>query len=149
MEAIIFIGIQAAGKTSFYMERFFKTHIRINLDMLRTRHRESLLLNTCIEMKQPFVVDNTNPKKQDRERYIARAKEAGFQIIGYYFQSQLLASIERNNQRNEEERIPEMGIRATHARLELPSYQEGFDKLYYVTIGEDKHFIVKDWQNEV
>jgi predicted kinase len=86
MEAILLIGIQAAGKTTFYKERFFKTHIRINLDMLRTRHRESLLLNACIEMKQPFVVDNTNPKKQDRLRYIDRAKEAGFQIIGYYFQ---------------------------------------------------------------
>lgn len=62
MEAILFIGIQASGKTTFYKERFFKTHIRVNLDMLKTRHRESLLLKACIEMKQPFVVDNTNPK---------------------------------------------------------------------------------------
>lgn len=38
MEAIVFVGIQAAGKTSFYRERFFRTHIRLSLDMLRTRH---------------------------------------------------------------------------------------------------------------
>ncbi len=57
MQAIIFIGIQASGKSSFYKEQFFKTHIRINLDMLRTRHREDILLRACLEAKQPFVVD--------------------------------------------------------------------------------------------
>jgi len=37
MEAVIFVGLQAAGKSTFYRERFFDTHVRINLDMLRTR----------------------------------------------------------------------------------------------------------------
>jgi hypothetical protein len=58
MEAIIFIGIQGLGKSSFYRERFFNTHIRINLDMLKTRRREQLLLQACLNAKQPFVVDN-------------------------------------------------------------------------------------------
>jgi signal recognition particle receptor subunit beta len=58
MDAIIFIGIQATGKSTFYKEQFFKSHVRVNMDMLKTRHREKLLLRTCLEMKQPFVVDN-------------------------------------------------------------------------------------------
>lgn len=41
MEAVILCGIQASGKSAFYSERFFHTHVRINLDMLRTRRRES------------------------------------------------------------------------------------------------------------
>lgn len=61
MEAIIFIGIQGAGKSTFYRHHFFNTHIRINLDMLKTRHREQIFLQACLEAKQPFVVDNTNP----------------------------------------------------------------------------------------
>ncbi len=44
MEAVIFIGIQATGKSIFYKDRFFKTHIRINLDMLRTMNREALFI---------------------------------------------------------------------------------------------------------
>lgn len=32
MEAVIFVGIQASGKTSFYLERFFETHVRISRD---------------------------------------------------------------------------------------------------------------------
>lgn len=58
MELVLFIGIQATGKSSFYRERFFKTHVRVNLDMLKTRHREGLLVKACIDGKIPFFVDN-------------------------------------------------------------------------------------------
>lgn len=34
MQAVIFTGLQASGKSAFYRERFFNTHIRINLDIL-------------------------------------------------------------------------------------------------------------------
>jgi predicted kinase len=44
MEAVILIGIQGSGKSTFCRERFFNTHIRINLDMLKTRHRERYLV---------------------------------------------------------------------------------------------------------
>ena len=48
MEAIVFVGIQASGKSTFYRERFFATHVRISLDLLRTRHREGRFLQTCL-----------------------------------------------------------------------------------------------------
>src|SRR6476660_6211221 len=44
VEMVLFIGIPATGKSSFYRERFFRSHVRVNLDMLRTRHREQLLI---------------------------------------------------------------------------------------------------------
>ncbi|HEV8045349.1 MAG TPA: hypothetical protein VGP38_09225 [Rubrobacter sp.] len=44
MEAVIFAGIQAAGKASFYRERFVDTHLRMNLDMLEIRHRDEILV---------------------------------------------------------------------------------------------------------
>ncbi len=39
----VFIGLQASGKSAFYQERFQHTHLRLSLDLLRTRHRERLL----------------------------------------------------------------------------------------------------------
>ena len=81
MEAVVFIGVQATGKSSFFRERLFDTHVRLNLDMLRTRHRESILLRACIEGKARFVVDNTNPSREDRRRYIEPAREAGYRVI--------------------------------------------------------------------
>ena len=48
MEAVIFIGIPATGKSTFYQERFAGTHVRVNLDLLKTRRREDRLLAACI-----------------------------------------------------------------------------------------------------
>jgi len=89
MEGVIFTGIQASGKSTFFQRFFSKTHIRISLDMLRTRHRESILVNACIEAKQPFVIDNTNPSVADRRRYIVILQDNGFEIKGYYFRSNI------------------------------------------------------------
>ncbi len=146
MEAVIFIGIQATGKSTFYKERFFNTHIRINLDMLKTRHREKLLIRACLEAKQPFVTDNTNPTIEDRARYISLAREAGFRVCGYYFQSSSKDAIIRNSHRPEGERVPEKGIRGTFGRLQLPSPDEGFDQLFYVRINETSAFVVEEWR---
>jgi len=76
MEMVLFVGIQATGKSSFYLQRFFRTHVRINLDMLKTRRREDLLVKACLEGKTPFVVDKMNLTKMDRAAYIGLAKAA-------------------------------------------------------------------------
>ncbi|MGK7953029.1 MAG: AAA family ATPase [Xenococcaceae cyanobacterium] len=144
MEAIIFMGLQASGKSSFYREKFIDTHIRINLDMLKTRHREKIIFNACLEAKQPFVIDNTNPTIADRSRYIEPAKAKGFTIIGYYFQSNLEECKQRNSQRDGKKKIPIVGILDTYKKLEMPSYKEGFDRLFYVKIDADNLFIVEN-----
>jgi predicted kinase len=148
MEAVIFIGIQATGKSTFYLKRFFKTHIRINLDMLKTRNREKELFLKCLEIKQPLVVDNTNPTRKDRQRYIPSAKEHGFKITGYYFRSKISDALERNQKRTKEEVIPEVGIRATFSKLELPSLDEGFDELFYVYLDENNRYAVEEWKDD-
>ena len=148
MEAIIFCGIQASGKTTFFKEKFFKTHIRISLDQLKTRNREQKFIETCIVTRQPFVVDNTIPTKEDRMKYISIAKENKFKVIGYYFQSKLNESIDRNSLRSGKECIPEVGIKGTFNKLELPDLEEGFDELYYVEIIDGK-FEIKEWINEI
>jgi predicted kinase len=147
-QLVIFIGIQAVGKSSFFRERFFRTHIRINLDMLNTRHREGLLFSACIESKAHVVVDNTNLTRADRARYILPAKEAGFDVCGYFFQSRGTDAILRNASRRAEEQVPELAIRGATRTLELPSAQEGFDRLYFVKLVEGS-FEVEDWRDEI
>ncbi len=71
MEAVVFVGLQGSGKSSFFKERLFSSHVRISLDLLKTRHREGRFLATCLETGQRFVVDNTNPTVEERARYIA------------------------------------------------------------------------------
>lgn len=146
MEAVIFVGIQATGKSTFYHYQFGQTHLRINLDMLKTRHREQQFLSTCLDTCQRFVVDNTNPTPAERQRYIQPAQKQGFSITGYYFESKLADALIRNCDRNPDQQIPDKGIRGTAARLILPSYEEGFDQLFYVRILPHQQFAVEDWQ---
>ena len=146
MEMAIFIGVQGCGKTSFYKEQFFSTHVRISLDLLRTRHREDRFLRVCIETGQRMVIDNTNPTRQDRASYLDRSRQAGFRAVGYYFQSKVADCLRRNALRLE--RVPDVAILATSKKLEIPSLDEDFDELRYVRI-DGRAFAVEEWNDEI
>ena len=148
MEGIILIGLQASGKSSFYLRNFFRTHVRVSLDMLKTRHREEIILNACLESKQPIVIDNTNPTSNGRQKYIGKLKQYRFAVKGYYFQSKLEECLERNCKRSDDERIPEIGIRGTYNKIEIPKIGEGFDCLFYVAMTRN-NFNVQDWDDEI
>lgn len=149
MEAVIFIGIQGTGKSSFYQERFFHTHVRINSDMLRTKHRLRLLFNACLEARQQLVLDNTNVTKEVRAEFIAQSKAAGFRVVGYYFRSDIASALARNSERVHPARIPDRGVLGTYKKLEIPQRAEGFDALYYVQIDPAGKFRVEEWADEV
>lgn len=145
MELIILIGIPASGKSTFYRERFFDTHVRINLDMLRTRVKEKKLFEACLAARIKVVVDNTNPTPVDRRRYIESARARGFRVVGYYFESELAACAERN--RNRAERVVRpAGLEAVRARLVRPTSEEGFDELWHVRVDPAGGFSVAAWE---
>ncbi len=148
-EAIIFVGIPGSGKSTFFRKKFFDTHIRINLDMLKTRNREKILIEACLKAKQSFAIDNTNVQKADREGYITKAKERGFSVIGYFLRSSLKECLMRNKNRESKKVVPEIAVKGRFAKLEMPSPDEGFDQLYFVRIDENDEFIVEGWKDEV
>lgn len=142
MQLILFIGIPGSGKSTFYQQNFFHTHVRVNLDMLRTRNREKRLLDFCFQTMQPLVVDNTNVTIADRQKYILLAKKYRFRIAGYYFETKLGDAILRNAQRTGRQLVSERGIKAKFYQLQPPSFEEGFDELYIVHTKGGGQFIV-------
>ena len=134
MQLIIFTGIQASGKSTFYQQYFSSTHLRINLDMLKTRHRENIIFEAGLASKTKMVIDNTNPDDESRARYIQRAKDAGFEVIAYYFKTDLNSTLERNKQRQGKAYIPEIGVRATYKKIQIPHLSEGFSEIFQVKI---------------
>jgi predicted kinase len=149
VEAVIFVGLQASGKSSFYRERFFRTHVRISLDLLKTRHREKRLIDLCVETSMKFVIDNTNPAVVDREPYIAAAKVAGFRVVCYFFESKFELCAERNATRQPSEQVPTVGIKGTRSRLQIPTRAEGFDEMWFVRLADPSVFLVEEWRDEV
>jgi len=148
MQAIIFTGIQATGKSTFYKTHFFNSHVRLSMDLLNTRNKENQFLETCLKTQSRFVIDNTNPTTEDRKKYIQAAKAHKYEVIGYYFSAAIEEAIQRNNLRIGKEKIPEIGIKGCYRKLEIPKFDEGFDKLYFVKIVDNK-FIVEDWKDEI
>lgn len=142
MEAVLFVGIQGSGKSTFYKERYFDTHVRVSRDMLKTPARERALLSACLAAKLPFVLDNTNAQPTSRAEVIAAAKAAGFRVVGCYFASELRAALWRNSRRPQV--VPRLGVVATWKRLQPPTWSEGFNELKVVEIPETGGFFVRD-----
>ena len=150
MEMVIFVGLPGSGKSSFYKERFFNSHVRISLDLLKTRHREDRLLAVCLETDQRFVIDNTNPSKAERAKYIraAQAARVRYKIIGCYFESKVEDCLRRNAQRQDVGRVPDVAILSAANRFELPTMDEGFDELQHVRL-TDSGCSIGDWKDEI
>src|SRR4051794_23251753 len=113
MEAVVLCGVQGSGKTTLYRDRFLATHVRVSMDLLRTRAREAAFLALCLQTRQPFAVDNTNPTVAERARYVLAAREAGFRVVGYVVEVDAAVAAARNAARTGRARIPNSGLRGT------------------------------------
>ena len=149
MELVLFVGLQASGKSSFFVERFLRTHVYLSLDVLRTRYREKRLFEACLATRTKLVIDNTNPTRADRQRYLGPAKAAGYQVHLYFFQSRLAECVARNEKRPPEQRVPEVALRRTSSILEIPAKDEGFDRMWFVSLEPRGGFQVEEWRDEV
>ena len=142
MEAVIFSGVQASGKTAFYVERYLATHVRVSMDLMRTRHREHRFLETCLQTGQRFVVDNTNPTAAERRPYVEAALAAGYALIGCEFRTSAADALERNGRRVGKARIPVAGLLGTYKSLEPLQPAEGYATVLVVEIAQGGGFAV-------
>ena len=142
---VILMGLQGSGKSTFYRMHLSEDFVRVNLDTLKTRYQEKLLIEECLYLQKSFAVDNTNPTRADRERYISSAKEHGYRIVGYFMESKIKDCMQRNAQREGAARVPEKAIAATSNKLEIPSYDEGFDELYFVK-NDGTTMTIEEWR---
>jgi predicted kinase len=85
MELVILIALQAAGKTTFRRRRFDRTHVVVSKDDFpnnrRPARRQQFLVREALAAGKPVVVDNTNPRREDRALLIALA-HAACQVAG-------------------------------------------------------------------
>jgi predicted kinase len=132
-EAIIFIGLQGSGKTTYFMSHFAATHVHISRDIQQNPDREIAFIRECLSSGRSFVVDNTNATRAARAQYIREAKAAGFTVLCYFFDTPLRTAIGRNNHRKDKKPIPVPAILRTAKRLEPPSMEEGADQIRTIT----------------
>ena len=136
LELIIFVGLQAAGKTTYYHEHFAATHVHVSKDlMLNTRNRDTKQMQQIDEALgagRSVVVDNTNPTCDARAPLIAAGRRHGARVIGVWFDPHIPTSLTRNRQREGRARVPDVAIFVTKKKLVAPSIDEGFDEVRVV-----------------
>ena len=142
----IMMGIQGSGKSTFCRKSLADVE-RVNLDTLKTRNAERQAIEACQARGCDYVIDNTNPTRADRQRYIPSAKSLGYRVVGYFMQSRLRDCIARNELREGGTKIPAKAIAATSNRLELPKKCEGFDELYFVE-NDGVTMTISEWREE-
>ena len=144
---IILMGLQGSGKSTFYKTYLEDSFVRVNLDTLKTRYQEDLLIKECIKKGESFAVDNTNPTRLEHKKYIDIAKTEGYRVVGYFLESKIKDCMARNALREGKARVPDIAIAATSNKLEIPSFEEGFNELYFVK-NNGTDMIIEEWRKQ-
>jgi predicted kinase len=142
LECVILVGLPAAGKTSFYRKQFAATHLHVSKDLWpnasKKEERQRTLITASLEANRSVVIDNTNPRRSDREPLIAIAHAYNAKVIGYYFDVATRVAVARNAERSGKAKVPNVAIFTAAKKIELPSYDEGFDTLWRVVVNEER-----------
>lgn len=150
-EIVIFVGLQASGKTSFYLQRFSLTHALVSKDAFPNARgkakRQTREIAQALGSGRSAVVDNTNVTLEARAEIIRQARSAGVRVVCFYFESKLSDCLVRNASRIGSARVPDVGLRSTMSRLVLPSRGEGLDELWYVRMNGAGGFEVLPWED--
>lgn len=147
-ELVVFIGLQGAGKSTFYRKHFAGTHALVSRDLFRhnrdPRRRQKQLIEQALASGRSVVVDNTNPTPADRAQIVPLGREVGARVTAYFFVPELRGSIARNAAREARGRVPTVAILATYKRLTPPSFAEGFDRIFRVKVAGPEAFAVDE-----
>jgi predicted kinase len=150
-ELAILIGLQASGKSTFYRSHLAATHALVSKDRLRNNRRpgrrQARLVADALAAGRSVAVDNTNATVEMRRELIDLGKSHGAVIDGYYVGARLEDCLARNAARTGRDRVPDVGLFSVLKVLTRPSYAEGFDRLYYVTLGVNGGFVVEPWKD--
>jgi predicted kinase len=151
-EVVILIGLQAAGKTTFYRQALAATHDHVSKDAFpnarRPQARQMRMIEAALDAGRDVAVDNTNPSVQEWRPIIEAARVHGARVVGYWFPPDVAVSQARNAVRPGKTRVPDVGLYATLKRLRRPRAADGFDTLFAVRADGRGGFDVRPMDGE-
>jgi predicted kinase len=146
-ELVVFVGLPASGKSTFYRERFAATHALVSKDLMPNNRRKAArqreLIVAALAAGRSVVVDNTNTRRADRAELVALARAAGAATTLYHFTAPLDACLLRNRKREGKARVPDVAVLMANKRLEPPGDDEGFDARWEVLLDDAQGFSVR------
>lgn len=139
-ELVIYVGLQGAGKSTFFRAQHEASHLHVSKDLMRSARdkdrRQQEQIREALEAGRSVVVDNTNPDPPTRAPLIELGRALGARVVAVFFDVPVESCLARNRGREGPARVPEVAIFATRKRLVPPSPEEGFDEVLVVRPGE-------------
>jgi len=133
LELIVFVGVQGAGKSTYYRAHLAATHVHVSKDLMpNARNRDakqSELITRVLAAGRSVVVDNTNPTPLVRAPLVALGKAHGARVVAYFFETPVKEAAARNRLREGKARVPDVALFVTAKKLVPPSIAEGFDEV--------------------
>jgi predicted kinase len=132
-ELIIFVGLQASGKSTYYHSHFAATHVHVSKDLMKNaRNREEQqrqMIEAALAAGRSVVVDNTNPTPVIRAPLIEIGRRHGASVHAYYFETTVKEAVARNRLREGKARVPDVALFVTARKMVPPGLKEGFDEV--------------------
>ena len=132
-ELIIFVGMQGAGKSTYYRAHLAATHVLVSKDrMPNARNRDVKqreMIVAALSEGRSVAVDNTNPTPDVRAPLIELGKSLGARVVAYYCETPVKLAVARNRGREGKARVPDVAIFVTAKKLVPPALGEGFDEV--------------------
>lgn len=132
-ELIIFVGLQASGKSTYYRTHLAATHVHVSKDLMKNvRNREirqRQMIGDALAAGRSVAVDNTNPTPALRAPLIEIGRRHGARVAAFYFELPLKMAIARNHAREGKGRVPDVALFVTARKLVAPAPEEGFDEV--------------------
>jgi predicted kinase len=135
-ELIIFVGLQASGKSTWYRNHFAATHVHVSKDLMQNaRNREEKqreMIEAALARGASVVVDNTNPTPAVRAPLVEIGRRHGARVVAYYFETTVKDAVARNRLREGKARVPDVAIFVTAKKMVPPGSNEGFDEVHVI-----------------
>ncbi len=132
-ELIIFVGLQASGKSTYYQTHFAATHVHVSKDLMpKAHHRDAkqlAMIEEALSQGRSVVVDNTNPTPAIRAPLIAIGQRHGARVVAYYFETTMKDAVARNRRREGKARVPDVALFVSAKKMVPPGAAEGFDEV--------------------
>ncbi|XP_061197513.1 bifunctional polynucleotide phosphatase/kinase-like [Saccostrea echinata] len=136
-EVVVLVGFPACGK-SFFSKTYMipKGYVHVNRDTLGTWKKCVDMCAKSLREGQSVVIDNTNPDKETRQRYINCAKTAKVPCRCFLFTATITQA--RHNERYREmidkshQPINDMIMNTFKSKLKIPELSEGFKEIVRV-----------------
>jgi bifunctional polynucleotide phosphatase/kinase len=137
-QMIIMVGMPAVGK-SYFVTNYLAPigYAIVNQDSCKSQAKCLILTQEFLSKNSSIVIDNTNPDRSSRKKYIDLARKYKYDVRCIWFQTPAIVAKHLNNVRHLYDRTAKINSIVYHMyakKFEMPHMDEGFSDIVSIDL---------------